>query len=151
MTFFWGKLNSVVLHVNVSKKQGVYPLLHGLLIKRGVPTSQGTTTPLLIHVQTGSCVTVKRAHRRSTFSGFFGPPFLFSFTMNFSLQEQRHRRISPSASRHPHHGQSQKTPDCCVRACGRRRRRHSSAHLICLASRVSYREKKTSASSLMLL
>lgn len=34
----------------------------------------------------GESVTVKRAQRRSTFSGFFGPPFLLSFTMNFSLQ-----------------------------------------------------------------
>lgn len=33
-------------------------------------------------------LTVKSAQRRSTFSGFFGPPFLFSFTMNFSLQEK---------------------------------------------------------------
>lgn len=34
------------------------------------------------------CVpTVKSAQRRSTFSGFFGPPFLLSLTINFSLEE----------------------------------------------------------------
>ncbi len=33
--------------------------------------------------------TVKRAQRRSTFSGFFGPPFLLSFTINFSLEEKK--------------------------------------------------------------
>lgn len=75
---------------------------YGLLYKKGVyPLLRAPLHHCLFMSQTGSCVTVKRAHRRSTFSGFFGPPFLFSFTMNFSLQEQRHRRISPSASRHP--------------------------------------------------
>lgn len=37
---------------------------------------------LLLHL----LVTVNRAHSRSTFSGFFAPPFLLSRTINFSLK-----------------------------------------------------------------
>lgn len=39
------------------------------------------------------CVTVNSAHSRSTFSGFFGPPFLFSLTMNFSLKHTKRKNI----------------------------------------------------------
>lgn len=81
---------------------------------------------------------MKRAHRRSTFSGFFGPPFLLSFTMNFSLQEKHVGSLSASGPASTAEARLL-TP------------RHAGGYLICLASRVSYREKKTSASSLMLL
>lgn len=100
-------------HTSVFVKQGSFPLLN-VLLKKGFTHFSGrhlTTTSLLNHARAESSVTVKRAHRRSTFSGFFGPPFLFSFTINFSLQEPRHGTISCP---HPHCGQKPERVGVCV-------------------------------------
>lgn len=51
-------------------------------------------TCFTFYVSVGESFTVKSAHSLSTFSGFFGPPFLFSLTMNFSLKNTNMTQIN---------------------------------------------------------
>lgn len=63
-------------------------------------SSLPTTCMLCIgYIRVCVCVTVNSAHSRSTFSGFFGPPFLFSLTMNFSLKHTNRKTTTDFNSR----------------------------------------------------